>query len=1394
VPNGEAERERAADEVRRAEAGANAVPEVSGFETAHERVVGGVQEAQTQGEGDRQADAQQGTHGGGELGMPLAQENGRSMGEQERAELLMHRHFLFESGEPIARLEGTEFASGQEGKLRDRIAQWYQQNGNAVVSVEGVGDIKLDKRAVEQSLSHGRWREKVAAFAAVPDVLRKGRIVHKEPLRGTNNGEFLHFAAPIQILGKDYVVDVMVKADSRGGRMYVHEVFLREKLRQSASQGGVDTAGKTAEQESASTDTGAAERVLRRIYDVKAQGVESDVKVLGSPLRQDQPNAARVSYVGEAAQAGSALAGRKSPVSAWEVMRAIARVVEPLGRSAKALNRVGGVARGAGGHFEPRAKVTRIKVANDISVAAHELAHAIDDALWGKGLHWSASGMGVHWKANRLKLSPKQREELYRLGKELYKSHEPHNGYHSEGFAEFGRLWLTDSEQARKKAPEFAAWFEGELGKHPELARAVANAQALAHRYFAQGSEQRARANLGRKEGDLAKAWEWIRDNALYWFEEKWIDSGAAVRRFAKQAAKARGERQLPAELDPMLSLVGTRMSAAGVVDYMANHGMLDFARNRTGGVPLAEAFALVGKERGDDFQIYLWAKRSIALWNDPRGPRNPGLDMKDAEQVIREQESPQFIRAAQIFYDWHAGVLDYVAKASPALAETVKRIREVDPGFYVPLQREFSELEKRYRATGGSSAARAELTKRLKGSGRGVKDLVESSMAQAHDLILKAHQRRIIDQIMHLSRTTEGLGHLVVEVPVEEVPVAHASLGKLLSKVEREIGMREELRGAVEARGKGDWLSEVVTFFAPATQPKKGENPIFAVWEGGRARWYELDEQLYTALSGMDNAKMGPLMKLAALPAKTLRLGTTGLRPSFSLVTNAARDFSTLYINSRAGANGGGLLMSWLGVQRDAFLYAVTNGKADNAYMDLARRLSLEMAQPLMQDTKPLVRAARRVKNGGKFDPMKGGDYYDFMLDVLQFTELGSRVTELKAIAKEMNWDPSMPMTPEVMLAFSRAGKQVTTDFTQAGTWARTLNQLIPFFNAAIQGPVSHYRALARDPAKFATRGFMLSALTLANWLRNRDEEWWKEMPLAERYRFTYIPLPNGDLLRIPRAFESDGFFMAGAEALVDGWYAKDPKAVLAWFGEWLGSFVPPVVPAIAKPALEIRENKDFFRGRPIMPLREQHRPAAEQFGPYTSRVAIKLGEVFDVSPRMVDHAVRGYFGGVGSDLVGLLGRGNSELIEREWEASDTPIWGVLFQRGGQRASNPKSIDALHRAYEKALDRQNSIRHEETPEERQQRLMLADAVRAVATYGDVRLITKSKEARLELEKAQIQIAREVVELVNAGEVDRSVSSRARGEAEAAQWEAVSERGIEPKGKKSRPIRDAISR
>gem|GEM_PF-357953 len=1382
-----------------------------------------------------------------ELGRPqvsdLSQSGESSMqqdgkAQEQRAKLLALWEFLFgENREAVATLKGTEFAGGDSGKLRFRIAEWYAKNGNAVVTVEGVGPVKLDVPAVEHSLSHGRWRQKIAAFAAVPDVLRKGQLIHREPLRGARDGgEFLHFAAPIQIGGREYIADVMVKTDSKGSRMYLHDVILTEKLRQPASQSGADAVGLSTEavevptgEQSASTGAGVAERVLRRIYAVKSEAAtsaaekqgkgktynsngDSDRKSggsssnadLASPLNLRQPNAAATSLEGTPEAKG------KKPVSSTAVMNAIAKVAEAVGRDKRSVNRVGFISkRSALGVYNPGSGVTRIRTAGDTTTAAHELAHLIDDALWGRDSR-KANGLPAghsimlgwrHWQHNSPNLSDEARAELHRLGKQLYGNKEPHNGYHSEGFAEFVRLWLTDEKQAREKAPQFTKFWEGVLKERPKLAEAIAAASALAHQFLAQGSVARGIASIVKQPTRTQALVEGTKKEVSS-FLKKWLEAGAAIEAFSEEAARLRGDAdgKLPTALDPFKAYKAYRLGADAIVEDWAMHGMTDAGRNRTGVAPLNDAFTLVGNDKADAFVVYLWAKRTVALYDDPKnGPRNSGLAIEDAQQILEELGSPQFERAAGIFYAWGEGVLDYVAEMSPALAEMVERIRAVDPGSYIPLKREFADLDRQYRASGGGSAARAQLTKRLKGSGRRIKHPVESMIAQAKDMVHKAHQRRVIDQVLHLARSVKGLGHLAVEVPVAQVPIAQRPMAELLQKVEQIMGSRGAIKELLEETGQSDLFEEMVTFYGPAAEPKAGEWPVLPVWEEGKMKWFELDPELYAALAHMDRQTLSTTAEfLGGKWARAFRLGTTGLN-----ATNPSRDFWTLLLNSRANGSRGEVFMAWLGAMRDTVLYQMTGGRVGTDGGDIMRRLGVEMAQPLGQDTRPLERTTRRIMNGGKWNPMSIADWVDGLRKVLSMSEMAPRLAEVRLVAKRMGIDLDN-MTRGQAVELSVAGKEVTTDFTAAGELARYWNSVIPFLNAGIQGKVAHARAFKRNPTQFLITAFSMTVGGLVLWSLYRDEEWWQEMTPEERYGYVYIPF-FGELIRIPLPFEIGGLFVSGPMALIDAWYQEEPARAAGWLRTFLedvgqfemvefeqlgGKSVPvPQLPVLGRLVGEQLSNKSFHYGSPIVPRWQQDLPPEEQYGPYTTRAAVEIGQALGVSPRRVEHAIRSVFGGVAMDVAALAGRGNPRVVKREWEAADTPVFGRLFHQGGQAARRPKSVDELYEVYDEALKRNRSRVQVETELQKQQRLMLGDAVRAIGVLGDVAQATAEREMRQHLQSEQIRIAKEVVGLIRAGKVNRQLGKNERDRALYREENKLRELGGQKQGTGTRQLR-----
>lgn len=1043
--------------------------------------------------------------------------------------------------------------------------------------------------------------------------------------------------------------------------------------------------------------------------------------------------------------------GAVKSVSAPAIMNQLAKTMETFGGKVPIRSgRMGAMARKALGFFVPTIEVIRIKTANDILTASHELGHALEKIVlgWPKGGPWSSP-----------RVNAKMQGELLRMGKILYGKRTPAGGYKREGFAEFVKLWLTDREMAKKQAPTFYEYFDTQFLKDfPEGREELDRAQDMFRRWQLQGAQGRAKASVV-DTGSIEQIAKRIKAGAKNYLSfEKHIDMLRPIHDITKQAEKKLGQRLSPGE-DPWFIGSALRTTHDARTRYMVEEAMIDIAGNPVGR-PLADIRPLV-KGRKDDFTIYLWAKRALALWNEEKA-RNPGLTKEDAETIVAELESSEFQRAAQMVYDWNDGVLNYASQSSPTFRQVVDKIRESDPGYYIPLKREFDNLDSKYLKAkgGGSKAASGSLTQRLKGSGRRITDPFPNMIAKARSTLLAAHNRMVLDSIVKLSKI-EGMGHLIEEVPRDMVPVAKQTVDQVIDTLNRELEDDQKINKDFDR----DVLSQSITFFAPAQRPK-GSDPIFPIVDEGKIRWFQLDGELYDGLQAMEIyrlpsiAGMPILDWLFAKPVRLFRAGTTGLRPTFGLLTNPMRDVQTLYMNSQSSANSGLLFQAWMKSMSDAFLHKTVGKK--NPFLDTFIRLGGEMAQPLGQDIPQTRRAARTLFEGRLLRTVDPRNWFDFMRDFLQFPESASRVAELRTLAKDIGYEPGMPMTFDQSLKLLLAAKQVTTDFTAAGEFSRVINQMVPFYNSQIQGPRANIRAGMRNPRKFFGRGLALSAATLLLWAANRDRDWYRELNAKEKFMYWYFEVnmtgPDGkerkELIRLPRAFEVGQVFSALPEALIDSAYRQNPEAANEWAQTFVELINPAGLPVVFDEVLEQARNRDLFWDSPIVSQRLLKRPQAEQYDEFTSRAAIKIGEFFNVSPERVDHALRGMFGTVASDILNVLPIG-PEGVERDSEPADTPLAGTLFKRGGEFGSRPRSLERLYETFDKATQKQNSIRNPETDHERDLRLMLMDATQAVSSMSYVRSRTKSADKRRDIMKEEIKLAKEALELYERGEVVR---------------------------------------
>jgi N12 class adenine-specific DNA methylase len=207
---------------------------------------------------------------------------GKATGRNQGARLavgdrLSSRKFL--DGSPVVSLNGTEF-SPDGIPLTVKVPQWYRDHHFDVVSVAGIGDVILDERAVKDSLSHGIGRDKAAAFAAVPAVLKKGRIIASEQSQRDAGMTGYFVAAPIRMGSQDYIAVALVRSDQNANRLYVHEVALKEKLQDFAFKTGALSANEGAQ---TGAKSGAIRSILQEIFavnpserDVDGQGIVFD--------------------------------------------------------------------------------------------------------------------------------------------------------------------------------------------------------------------------------------------------------------------------------------------------------------------------------------------------------------------------------------------------------------------------------------------------------------------------------------------------------------------------------------------------------------------------------------------------------------------------------------------------------------------------------------------------------------------------------------------------------------------------------------------------------------------------------------------------------------------------------------------------------------------------------------------------------------------------------------------------------------------------------------------------------------------------------------------------------------------------------------------------------------
>lgn len=139
------------------------------------------------------------------------------------------REFLI--GDAVASMRGDEVPNvgGTSATVRWATDYFAEKVGGSVVHPE-IGSVRLDRRGVKDTLSHGYGPAKVQALYLLPEVLPQAHVLAVESRRDNEVGYVL--AAPVEIGGKHHILTAVVKRNANRTGLYVHEAFLTEKFRE----------------------------------------------------------------------------------------------------------------------------------------------------------------------------------------------------------------------------------------------------------------------------------------------------------------------------------------------------------------------------------------------------------------------------------------------------------------------------------------------------------------------------------------------------------------------------------------------------------------------------------------------------------------------------------------------------------------------------------------------------------------------------------------------------------------------------------------------------------------------------------------------------------------------------------------------------------------------------------------------------------------------------------------------------------------------------------------------------------------------------------------------------------------------------------------------------------
>jgi hypothetical protein len=504
-------------------------------------------------------------------------------------------------------------------------------------------------------------------------------------------------------------------------------------------------------------------------------------------------------------------------------------------------------------------------------------------------------------------------------------------------------------------------------------------------------------------------------------------------------------------------------------------------------------------------------------------------------------------------------------------------------------------------------------------------------------------------------------------------------------------------------------------------TTVNKGQMTSLSFLNDGVENVAKIDPAIASAIHNWDKQSQNVLGNVLRFSNNVFKYGTTGANVGFAL-PNFVADQASMIINGKAvmrtanPVNFVHSLFMTLGkplTTEDADIlrsYLAGNKGQLSINQYTKQAAASKAANDLVGDA-----ASKGAKLYTNFrHPTQGLKYlFDKTEGAVGVTENLTRIQNFRGATKQAIHEGLDAV--DTKRVANLAARENSVDFLEMGDYGKVINQLIPYFNAGIQGTRTMLRNATEHPATFMAKtaaivGVPVAATTVWNTGTEDRKAIYDTIPEYVKQTNFIVITPGAKwdadkkkwdgvvLLKKPQGFKE---FAEPVRKFIE-YKANDPKGDLADFFKSEGGsvatdfvsqmgpidftdqnkFLSSVTPQILKPTAEAILNKNFFQGTDIVKGSMADLPPEDQKYEDYSRLTAHIGALFNTSPLKVDTWIKETFGEVGTNAQNLADRVNND--------NPKSIGGRSLQESITRrfsgAPGGADTDAFYESYKPAL------------------------------------------------------------------------------------------------------------